>query len=382
MKTNKFSKTGLAFSLVPLLSATLFSGITLADEKDVTHGYVNQKLDGMTVNAGATISAFATDLKNTNDELTASFDMISTLPSQSGQWLVYVEGNTSPRMDGVSEMLPEVNADVGSALDRDGKGRFQVSELHYSWSSTFGTLTTGLMDSAGFLDASDIANDETRQFSSGSFVNNPVIALPDYTLGVAYHRDNEAETMGITGLLVSSHGLADNKNASYSELFKLSEDEKGAFIALEGYWKTGALISRVGLWTSTADNIELVDSNQVQNNYGVYAVVDGTTSHFNWNIRAGLANDEVSSAARFLSAAVEVPTGENTFGVAIGQTWVSSEIKSDGIIENTQQLEVYYRLTINNNFELTPDIQYIKNSEFNAAQDSAIVYGVRLGWAF
>ena len=49
----------------------------------------------------------------------------------NGEWTLYVEGSTTPHSDGVSNLLPDTNADAGTALDGDGKGRLQVSVLHY-----------------------------------------------------------------------------------------------------------------------------------------------------------------------------------------------------------------------------------------------------------
>lgn len=95
-------------------------------------------------------------------------------------------------------MLGEVNGDAGSALNGNGDGRLQISELRYALPvRDFGTLSFGLLDPTAFLDTtshanptagpdfSGIANDETTQFLGNSFVNNPVVEFPDYTLGAA-----------------------------------------------------------------------------------------------------------------------------------------------------------------------------------------------------
>lgn len=405
MKISQFTQFVSVFTLSILLSAP-----AVADEKDVRHGTLDSKLDGKSVDVGATFSAFGTDLDDTNyqvkNELFGSFDMVATLPTASGQWLFYLEANTSPRVKGVSEMLPETNADVGSALDQEGKGRFQVSEFHYSWHGLGGTLISGLIDAAGFIDTSSVANDETARFIATSFVNNPTIALPDYTLGLAYHMDATGNDMGFTALLASSHGLADNEKRSYSALFKIGEGDKGVMLALEAYWLIDNITAKVGVWGSNADDARLVNDDMAAHNtanntdhdtahnYGIYAVLDGINSTFNWNVRGGLANDKVSAAEKFLSVSFELPLGENAVGFALAQTWISPALDYDDTLDNIQQAELYYRYKLSfglgqkqgyilsNNIELTPNLQYIKNSGFNARLDNALIYGVRADWSF
>jgi hypothetical protein len=97
---------------------------------------------------------------------------------------LYVEGNTTPFHDGVSRRIPEANTDAGTALNRSGEGRIQVSELRLIWPIFQGShVHLGLLDATGFLDVSQIANDENLFFLGGPFVNNPTIEFPDYALG-------------------------------------------------------------------------------------------------------------------------------------------------------------------------------------------------------
>ncbi len=95
-----------------------------------------------------------------------------------GLWTLYVEGNTTPRNNGISSVLGEANADIGSALDGDDSGRLQVSELHYAISLASGELVTGLIDASSFLDASKVANDETAQFLGRRFRQQPHHRVP------------------------------------------------------------------------------------------------------------------------------------------------------------------------------------------------------------
>ena len=106
-----------------------------------------------------------------------------------GRWTLHIEGNTTPRDDGVSTLIGESNADAGTALDDARRGRVQVSELYYThaWQGAR-SLAIGMVDASAYLDISRIANDANAQFLGVSFVNNPVIEFPDYSLGMVYEQ--------------------------------------------------------------------------------------------------------------------------------------------------------------------------------------------------
>jgi hypothetical protein len=100
---------------------------------------------------------------------------------------VYLEGNSTLDASRASSVLVETNADAGTALDPDRRGRVQLSELNYQLHRPAGReLTFGLLDASGYLDRTRITNDENVQFLGASFVNNPTIEFPDYTLGAVY----------------------------------------------------------------------------------------------------------------------------------------------------------------------------------------------------
>jgi hypothetical protein len=280
--------------------------------------------------------------------------------------------------------LPEVNGDAGTALDRESKGRLQVSELHYTRSFGENSMTAGLLNPACVLDASEIANDETSQFLSSTFVNNPTIAFPDYTLGACVHYERNQSHPGVNLLLTSSHGLADNPNHSYAELVDVTAAGKGLFIGSELYWQSSADIWRVGIWTSTADHAALDGSGRNEYNYGAYLSADHAFAHSKINLRLGAANDDVSEAAGFASLALETTLAEHTLGAALGKTRVSSKAGSDK--GDTLQAEVYMRFALRDNLHLSPSLQYIENSDFDATDshfDQKIaVYTLRAGYNF
>jgi hypothetical protein len=336
------------------------------------------------VEGGFTVTAQSASDARIHDELLTSFDLVAEIPNGPGQWIAYVEGNLSPRLNGVSSVLGEVNGDAGTALDGDGKGRLQVSVLHYSREFGENSMTIGLLNPACVLDSSDVANDETSQFLSHSFVNNPTIAFPGYTLGTCVHFEQGKTGPGFNLLITGSHGLADNPNASYSELVDLGAEGKGVFLGGELYLETARSMWRLGVWKSTADAAYLDGSGNIGHNYGAYLTTDHRIGDSIINVRLGMANDEVSEAASFASVALETPLTGHIFGIGVAQTGVSDKLGNG--TDDTRQAEAYLRFRVNEDILVTPSVQWIENSGFDntgANYDKRItVYGARATYVF
>jgi len=336
------------------------------------------------VEGGFTFTAQSSSDTRVKGEVLTSFDLVAKIPNGVGQWTAYIEGNLSPRQNGVSTLVGEANADAGTALDHDGKGRLQVSEIHYTRAFGENSMTVGLLRPSCVLDASEVANDETAQFLSGSFVNNPTIAFPDYALGACLHLEQGQTGPGMNLLLSSSHGLADNPNASYSELLDVSADGKGVFAGAELYWQTAHGMWRLGVWQSTADAAYLDGSATMDHNFGMYLTTDQALGASKLNLRVGMANDKVSEAAGFIGLALETELAGDTLGIGVAQTDVSD--KAGPGKEDTRQAEVYLRMVLADNLRITPSLQWIENSGFdNTAtvyDKSLLVYGIRASYLF
>ena len=92
-----------------------------------------------------------TDEKRIDSEVLGSLDMVLTAAWGPGELLVYAEGSSSPQPGEVSSTFGEVNGDAGSALNGNGDGRLQVSELRYALPVKHaGTVHAGLLDAPCF----------------------------------------------------------------------------------------------------------------------------------------------------------------------------------------------------------------------------------------
>lgn len=368
----RFPHRSVLLCIWPLLA----SGIH-AHEVEARHGAIEDGTDGLVVEGGAAFTLQAASVHESRYETQASFDLLSILPLGSGLLTAYIEGSTTPRDDGVSTLLGEANSDAGTALDGSGNGRLQVSELYFDALLPVGRLYAGLIDPTGFLDGSEVANDETRQFIGSGFVNNPTIDFPDYTLGFAWHDGGPPARPGIVLFLGGSNGLGDNPDASYSELHDIHDSGKGVFAAAELFLPWSGLSIRPGFWINTAEHEKIGRPGSETHNCGVYASIDGQVRKGRRNLRLGAASEDVSTAARFAAVAFDHPLGNALLGGGIARTHVSDRI-SGPMTGNTTQAEVYARLPLTRVVELTSSVQWLRNSGFNLSNSGA---GRRDAWA-
>ncbi len=322
-----------------------------------------------------------------DDEWTASADLFITVPQGSGEWLIYVEASTSPDAGGISALYPTANADAGSVIDRDGDGGVQISELNYTFKLSDGRmLMLGLIDPSAWLDRSRIANDENQHFLNGSFVNNATIEWPDYTLGGVFRWLGSETRPEIALVVASSDGLADLPERSYQELLDLTADERGLFIGAGASWLGEHTSARLGTWLRTDDHLVGGRPSDTEMNYGAYAVLGWHAGVHAVSARAGMANDRVSVATRFVALAYERQTPWGLLGAGVARTSLSDNLSSGDLADATD-VEVFYRIPIAGDAaHITPSIQYLEYPDLRVsdgtADASAVVAGVRVRWNF
>lgn len=372
----------LMFGAGALLSLSVF-----AEDPDYQYGAATEEPGSSAAEGGITAEFQHADDRRIKDEAFASFDFVATMAAGAGQLTLYIEGNATPRTEGVSSVLPGANTDAGTALDAKGKGRLQVSEFHYALETAGGSWTLGLLNPKRFLDTSAVANNETTQFLGSALVNNVTIAFPDYTLGTVYTREIQAAFSALTLLITSSNGLADNKNRSYPELFSVGQKGKGVFAAAEFFREWQAVALRLGAWVNSAD-YERWDGTGTASDYGIYGVLDWPMGGGTMGARIGLANENVAKAANFVALAWEYPLNGAAIGIGAGHGSASDKFRATdpGNIGDLTQAEVYIRLGVRKDLEVTPSVQSIRNSGFLRSEmgfdRSAVVTSLRVNYTF
>jgi hypothetical protein len=347
----------------------------------------NAQESALQVSGGLTMVGLHPNEARIQDDQTLSADLFVERSSDRGRWLLYIEGNSSLDVQAASTILIEANADAGTALDPDRNGRIQISELNYQfWRRGGDRLTVGLVDSSAYLDRTRITNDENLQFLGASFVNNPTIEFPDYTIGLVYEKARLAGRPQINAVLTSSNGLADNPNLSYSQLLEFTDGDKGVFAAIGLGWPEQTHLTRVGAWVNTRSHTALAGNGATnKDNYGVYAVHGRSWGSHAVNLRIGLANPEISQGSGFSALAYRYRWRAHAIGVGMARTFVSTE-ETDPDLDDSTQLEIFGRFTLNESFHLTVSIQKLIHSGFVARTEdprhSVLASGLRIHYAF
>jgi hypothetical protein len=312
-----------------------------------------------------------------------SADLFAYLPTRRGEWMLYLEGATATSADSLFNLYPESNADAGTAQDSKGNSRVQISELNYRWIiNDSKELTIGQIDPSAHLDRSRIANDENAHFLGASFVNNPTIQFPDYTLGLMYRINRTAASPEITGILAASDGLADNPSRSYRDLIDLAGDGKGVFLGLGARWAINATRIGIGGWYRSDDQPRLDDPDTMLHNYGIYGVYGWQAGNHGVNLRLGAARAAVSAAEYYAGGAYEGVTPIGALGIGIGRVFKSSDVTAPGTGDTTQ-VEVFFRVPLwAEDSHITAALQYIENPGFDSSNQTidrnALLAAVRL----
>lgn len=359
-------------SLMTIFFASFgFAGLATAADWDISGGLV--------------ITHQSANQSHIKDETEASADLIISRQLQVGKLLGHIEGSTTPKLSGVSGILPEANGDVGSALDKDNEGRVQISELYYQVEfNTNQVLSTGLIDVSGFFGQSNIASDESTQFLGASFTGNPTIEFPDYTLGLVYEHPLENGPV-LRAAIASSNGIADNTERSYSQLLAVESEDKGLFAIASSSWEVDTWLLRVGAWINTADHDSIDGNSNNLSNYGSYLLAGYQQGLHAFDFRLGLANKKVSLASAFTSLGYQYKQGDYVIGSGVARAYLSNK-EPNAALDDTTQYEIYARYSLTPTTFITGDIQHIVNSNFgllNENRDKGItVYGLRLSHLF
>jgi len=337
------------------------------------------------IEGGLTAAYQFADIADVDSEFSASVDAIFTVPQETGEWLIYLEGSSTPDSNGVSATFPTANADAGSVLNRDSDGGIQVSEFHYTFRFQDSmSLSLGLIDPSASLDRSRIANDENTHFLNGSFVNNATIDFPDYTIGGVLRIAATGARPELAIIVASSDGIADYPDRSYQDLLSLTSGERGAFFGVGSKWLLNEWTLRFGSWLRTDDHAVLGNPGRQDINYGAYAGFGWQRSTHALNLRFGAANSDVSVATRFVAGAYERQTPYGLFGAAVARTAVADTFRT-ATLENVTTAELFFRIPIGRyQGHVTPSVQYVENPGFDGSgfgmPVSAVVSSVRLHW--
>ena len=343
--------------------------------------------DDVTLQGGVTTILQDSDDSRVDTELTASADLVITLPRSNGEWLLYIEASSAPDSNGVSALYPTANADAGSVLNRDGDGGVQISEFNYTfYVGDDRRLMVGLVNPSAWLDRSRITNDENTHFINGSFKNNATIEFPDYTLGAVMRWLGSAARPEITLVAASAQGIADLPDRSYQDLLDLSSEQQGAFVGTDATWFRERTTLRLGAWLRSNDHPVGGSPDEFEMNYGLFGVLGWHVGDNALNFRLGAANKDVSVATRFTAMAYQRSTRIGLLGLGVARTRIANSFRQADL-DDVTSAEAFLRIPVGDSgAQISPSIQYVENPGFDTSgatlSSSAIVASVRFHWSF
>lgn len=312
---------------------------------------------GLDVWTTANVVGQATGEDDIRAELAMSLDLFADVPLGPSVLHLYVEANTTPRTNGVSTRVPFVNMDAGTALDADGEGRVQISELRLAWPvHDAAALHAGLMDLTGFLDVSRISNDENLFFLAQPFVNNPTIVFPDYTLGSALVVDVPGWPGGEVAVsLASSHGLADDPEASYERLFDFGAESRGSFMAGRARAEGDRWRGTLGAWASTGERVGRLG--EILPARGLFSVVGFRAGIHSVSGRLGIADGDAGSES-FVGFTYLGTVASNAVGLGVA----TGPALPEYVGRRGEHAEAFMRRSIREVLYLTSSIQWLSRA--------------------
>jgi high affinity Mn2+ porin len=265
------------------------------------------------------------------------------------------------------------------------------------------TVNFGKMDPFVFFDQNAAGNDETRQFLSSMFVHN---ALLDNPLAANVGADGYGFSPGVRVAWLNQANKPDSYQASigifgsgagaafgeaFTSPFVIAQVETGArYFGEQGHY-------RMMLWNNGQAPTYVADELQSHHGIGLnfdQRIGDYTTLFGRYGKAWGshLPFDQTISLGAEFGGSYWSRAGD-VIGVAVGVNHTSRDFRrdslnldadSDGNADfgfnahgSEKMIEAYYRYRLNEQFELTPDIQWINNPAGNYSASNVTVLGLR-----
>ncbi len=259
----------------------------------------------------------------------------------------------------------------------------------------------GKMDPFVFFDQNRIADDETRGFVHQAFVHNPLldaggdVGVDEFGftpgLRLAYINDYyKPQQYGLSlGVFGSGEGASFSDSLKQPFLMVQADTQQQFFSGLRGNY-------RLYVWRN-GRAADFDGSLRVHSGVGIsldQQLADYTTLF----LRLGLQTQGKVAFDRTLTVGGEWGgsywgRGADALGIALGllqladdfrQASLTLDADGNGIPDygyrataNEQIVEIYYRYRLNSQFELSPDLQYVRHPGGNASASDLFAFGVR-----
>lgn len=253
-----------------------------------------------------------------------------------------------------------LNDDAGSLQDEDGVDRISVREV-WLQSELFKQhvrLVAGKIDLTNYFDINGVANDETTQFITSAFVNNRTLEVPENGPGIAAFYDTRRGLFFGLGLQ-----SADNAGLDILDgLYGIGE------IGMRSHYLFG-LEGTYRLWTKI--------NGGRNDNMGLGINVDQHLSaRFVAFARYGINETDGADVKSAWSTGLEL---RHPFLSRINDSTAFAFGNTESVDGREEQVtEVYYKLSFNKHFAITPLFQAVFNPVGSQDSDVVTLAGVRM----
>lgn len=266
------------------------------------------------------------------------------------------------------------------------------------------TVNLGKMDPFAFFDQNATANDETRQFLASMFVHNALLDNPlaanvgadgfgfSPGLRVSYLNERSKPERYRLSLGVFGSGESASFSAPFRSPFVIvqAENERQAFMGLAGnyrlqLWSNGQAPSFARGETRRHTGLGLNFDQRLHDAVAVFGRYGA-----GWG--EGLPFDRTLSIGAEVGGSYWGRAGD-AIGIALGANRTSADFRvrsatrdadGDGVPDYgfsargwEQMGELYYRFRVHKSFEISPDIQYIRNPAGNQDRRPVAIIGLR-----
>lgn len=245
----------------------------------------------------------------------------------------------------------------------------------------------------GGFDSSLYANDETGQFLNGAFINNPTIAFPDKTLGLALSASPPCPWHFSLAVAMRNGdeqdpepvewGSADDGLFAIIETSLLPEPTSGDSFMTGQY--------RAGIWWTTDGE----ESTSPEASNGFYGSVSqplsgggdasGAAEGFGVFSRAGWADGPGAEMESFWSVGLQCEGlwhSADVLGLGLARGRFAHNARRNAPRGYETAVELYYNVPIRAGLNVSPSVQYIADPGGSRAGDDAVVLALRLQMLF
>jgi carbohydrate-selective porin OprB len=363
-------------------------------DKHITHAEGPAFVDGISIAAGVTMSAQGTSGNDENAAADDAFDgsisadlELSTKMGGNGEAFIALEAGSGTGLtdefdlngDGESDLYWGFNADVGPDSTVD------MTEAWYEHTFADGMviLTVGKLDITNYFDGNEVANDETTQFLTDGFVNDPTIEFiggPGVRLTVS-----PSDIIHIS-IGAQSDGWEDLDEKS----FLIAEaDFKPKIGELQGHY-------RFHVWTNRGDHTDAGDASKTgEHGVGFGISADQQVMDFlSLFARLGMRDDDLTeyefdtawSGGTAISGSLWNRSND-ILGLAYGRA-ITANHRKDTLRASGKNpgdeghFEAYYNLVLNDHVTISPDLQVVTNAQGDKDFKTVVIGGVRGQFTF